>query len=377
MEIRMVDTVSQYAHIRSEVDAAIHEVLETGMYIGGPLVNRFRENLGKFLGASHVIACANGTDALQVALMALELQPGDEVITAPFTFFATAEVIALLGLVPVFADIDPGTFNLDPSKIEAKITPRTKCIIPVHLFGQSSDMEAIMAIAERHKLWVIEDNAQAIGADYTFKDGRTVKAGVIGHIGCTSFYPSKNLGAYGDAGAIFTNDPVLGDRLQVICNHGSHKKYYHERIGVNSRLDAIQAAVLDIKLRHLDRYTAARQQAAAWYDELLGGVEGIVVPGRASYSTHVFHQYTLRILAGRAKRDQLQARLAERKIPSMVYYPVPLHIQDAYASYGFKNGDFPISELCSEQVISLPMHSELDRAQVEYVVKHLLECYQD
>lgn len=376
MEIRMVDTVTQYAHIRSEVDAAIHDILETGIYIGGPYVSRFRENLGKYLGVSHMIACANGTDALQIALMALELQPGDEVITSPFTFFATAEVIALLGLVPVFADIDPRTFNLDAAKIEAKITPRTKCIVPVHLFGQNAEMEAIMEIAQRHNLYVIEDNAQAIGADYTYQDGRTVRGGGIGHIGCTSFYPSKNLGAYGDAGAIFTNDPVLGDRLQVICNHGSHKKYYHERIGVNSRLDAIQAAVLDIKLRHLDTYTATRQAAAGWYDELLGGVEGILIPGRAAFSTHVFHQYTLRILGGRAQRDALQAKLAERKIPSMVYYPVPLHIQEAYASYGFKNGDFPISELCAEQVISLPMHSELDRAQVEYVVKHFLECYQ-
>jgi UDP-2-acetamido-2-deoxy-ribo-hexuluronate aminotransferase len=376
MEIRMVDTVTQYAHIRSEVDAAIHDILETGIYIGGPYVSRFRENLGKYLGVSHMIACANGTDALQIALMALELQPGDEVITSPFTFFATAEVIALLGLVPVFADIDPRTFNLDAAKIEAKITPRTKCIVPVHLFGQLADMAAIMEIAQRHNLYVIEDNAQAIGADYTYQDGRTVRGGGIGHIGCTSFYPSKNLGAYGDAGAIFTNDPVLGDRLQVICNHGSHKKYYHERIGVNSRLDAIQAAVLDIKLRHLDTYTATRQAAAGWYDELLGGVEGILIPGRAAFSTHVFHQYTLRILGGRAQRDALQAKLAERKIPSMVYYPVPLHIQEAYASYGFQNGDFPLSELCAEQVISLPMHSELDRAQVEYVVKHFLECYQ-
>lgn len=376
MEIRMVDTVTQYAHIRSEVDAAIHDILETGMYIGGPYVTRFRENLGKYLGVSHMIACANGTDALQIALMALELQPGDEVITSPFTFFATAEVIALLGLVPVFADIDPRTFNIDAAKIEAKITPRTKCIVPVHLFGQNAEMEAIMEIAQRHNLYVIEDNAQAIGADYHFRDGRTVRGGGIGHIGCTSFYPSKNLGAYGDAGAIFTNDPVLGDRLQVICNHGSHKKYYHERIGVNSRLDAIQAAVLDIKLRHLDTYTATRQAAAGWYDELLGGVEGILIPGRAAFSTHVFHQYTLRILGGRAQRDALQAKLAERKIPSMVYYPVPLHIQEAYASYGFQSGDFPISELCAEQVISLPMHSELDRAQVEYVVKHFLECYQ-
>jgi UDP-2-acetamido-2-deoxy-ribo-hexuluronate aminotransferase len=375
MEIRMVDTVTQYAHIRSEVDAAIRDILDTGMYIGGPYVTRFRENLGKFLDVKHMIACANGTDALQIALMALELEPGDEVITSPFTFIATAESIALLGLVPVFVDIDPHTFNIDAAQIEAKITSRTRCIIPVHLFGQNAELEAIMEIADRHQLFVIEDNAQAIGADYIYRDGRRVKGGGIGHIGCTSFYPSKNLGAYGDAGAIFSNDATYGDRLQLICNHGSHKKYYHDRIGVNSRMDAIQAAVLDTKLRHLDTYTQARQAAAAWYDELLGDVDGLVIPGRAPYSTHVFHQYTLRILAGRAKRDQIQAQLAERKIPSMIYYPVPLHTQKACAPYGYQHGDFPASELCCEQVISLPMHSELDRAQVEYVVKNFLECY--
>lgn len=373
-EIRMVDTITQYEHIRNEVDAVVREVLETGMYIGGPLVNRFRENLAKYLGANHVIACANGTDALQIALMALDLQPGDEVITAPFTFFATAEVIALLGLRPVFVDIDPVTFNIDPAKIEAAITPKTRCIIPVHLFGQCSDLEPIMKIAERHKLYVIEDNAQAIGSEYTFSDGKKVKGGLVGHIGCTSFYPSKNLGAYGDAGAIFTQDPVMADKLQVICNHGSHKKYYHERIGVNSRLDAIQAGILDIKLKHLDEYNQARQQAAAWYDELLAGVDGVVVPGRAAYSTHVFHQYTLRIKGGRAERDRIQTELAARKVPSMVYYPVPLHIQDAYLPYGFKVGDFPVSEKASEEVLSLPMHSELDRAQVEQVVAALKEC---
>jgi UDP-2-acetamido-2-deoxy-ribo-hexuluronate aminotransferase len=374
MEIRMVDTIGQYANIREEVNAVVQEVLETGMYIGGPLVNKFKENLGKYLGTDHVIACANGTDALQVALMALDLQPGDEVITSPFTFFATAEVIALLGLRPVFVDIDPGTFNIDPAKIEAAITPRSRCIIPVHLFGQSSDMAAIMEIANRHKLWVIEDNAQAIGAEFIYPDGKRVKAGLVGQIGCTSFYPSKNLGAYGDAGAIFSNDAEMADRMQVICNHGSHKKYYHERIGVNSRLDAIQAGILDVKLRHLDEYNAARQQAAADYDELLANVPGVSIPGRSNYSTHVFHQYTIRINAGRAERDRLQTALAARKIPSMVYYPVPLHIQDAYQPYGFKSGDFPVSEQASEEVLSLPMHSELDRAQVEYVVQNLIEC---
>jgi UDP-2-acetamido-2-deoxy-ribo-hexuluronate aminotransferase len=375
MHIKMVDTIGQYRHIQAEVDAAIHEVLETGAYINGPSVKRFTENFAAYLGAKSVIPCANGTDALQIALMALDLQPGDEVITSPFTFFATAEVIALLGLVPVFVDIDAATFNLDASKLEAAITPKTRCIIPVHLFGLCSDMAPIMEIATRRGVWVVEDNAQAIGSDYTFADGSTVKAGLIGHIGCTSFYPSKNLGAYGDAGAIFTNDVALGEKLLMICNHGSRKKYYHERIGVNSRLDSIQAAVLDVKLKHLNAYNAARQAAAGWYDELLGGVAGLALPGRSTYSTHVFHQYTLRIAAGREKRDRMQALLAERGVPSMVYYPVPLHVQEAYAPYGFKKGDFPISERCSEEVISLPMHSELDRTQVAYIVEQFLACY--
>lgn len=376
MDIKMVDTVGQYRHIQAEVDAAIREVLETGAYINGPATKRFTENFARYLGAKAVIPCANGTDALQIALMALDLQPGDEVITSPFTFFATAEVIALLGLIPVFVDIDPDTFNLDPAKLEAAITPETRCIIPVHLFGLTSDMEPIMELADRHGIWVIEDNAQAIGSEYTFKDGRRQKAGLIGHIGSTSFYPSKNLGAYGDAGALYTNDPVLAEKLLMICNHGARKKYHHERIGVNSRLDTIQAAVLDVKLRHLDAYNATRQQAASWYDELLGNVEGISIPGRPANSTHVFHQYTLRIHAGCEKRDRVQALLAERKIPTMVYYPVPLHTQEAYASYGFKKGDFPISEASCEQVISLPIHSELDRAQVEYIVQHFLACFQ-
>lgn len=376
MDIKMVDTVGQYRHIQAEVDAAIHEVLETGAYINGPATKRFTANFAQYLGAKSVIPCANGTDALQIALMALDLKPGDEVITSPFTFFATAEVIALLGLVPVFVDIDATTFNMDPSKLEAAITPKTRCIIPVHLFGLTCDMEPIMELASRHQLWVVEDNAQAIGSEYTFSNGSKQKAGLIGHIGSTSFYPSKNLGAYGDAGALYTNDAALADKLLVICNHGSHKKYYHERIGVNSRLDSIQAAVLDVKLRHLDGYNAARQQAAAWYDELLGKVEGISIPQRPAYSTHVFHQYTLRVHAGREKRDRLQAQMAEYKIPSMVYYPVPLHVQEAYAPYGFSQGDFPVAERCSEQVISLPMHSELDRAQVEYIVQHFLACYQ-
>jgi UDP-2-acetamido-2-deoxy-ribo-hexuluronate aminotransferase len=376
MDIKMVDTVGQYHRIRSEMDAAIQEVLETGAYINGPAVKRFTANFANYLGAKHVIPCANGTDALQIALMALDLKPGEEVITTPFTFFATAEVIALLGLIPVFVDIEAHTFNIDPAKIEAAITPKTRCIIPVHLFGLTSDMEPIMEVARKHNLYVIEDNAQAIGGDYTFRDGHQERTGLIGHIGSTSFYPSKNLGAYGDAGALYTNDSVLTEKMTMICNHGTRKKYYHERIGVNSRSHSIQAAVLDIKLRHLDGFVATRQEAASWYDELLGNVKGISLPGRPAYSTHVFHQYTVRILDGRARRDRLQALLTEQGIPTMIYYPVPLHIQQAAASYGYKNGDFPISEACSEQVISLPMHSELDRAQVEYIAQHFISCFE-
>jgi UDP-2-acetamido-2-deoxy-ribo-hexuluronate aminotransferase len=375
-EIKMVDTIGQYRHIQAEVDAAIHEVLETGAYINGPAVKRFAENFGKYLGAKVVIPNGNCTDGLQIALMALGLQPGDEVITSPFTFFATAEVIALLGLIPVFVDIDHATFNIDPSKIEAAITSKTRCIIPVHLFGLCSDMEPILEIAKRHGVYVVEDNAQAIGGEYTFADGRKCTTGLMGDIGCTSFYPSKNLGAYGDAGCNYTNDADLGEKMRMICNHGSRKKYYHERIGVNSRMDSFQAAVLDVKLKHLDTYNATRQAAAGWYDALLEGIPGIVLPGRTANSTHVFHQYTLRIQAGREKRDRMQALLAERGIPTMVYYPVPLHVQEAAAPYGYQKGDFPVSELSSEQVISLPMHSELDRDQVTYIVEQFLACYQ-
>ncbi|MEM0997331.1 MAG: DegT/DnrJ/EryC1/StrS family aminotransferase [Bacteroidota bacterium] len=374
-EIRMVDTITQYHHIKDEVDAAVSAVVASGMYINGPAVKQFRASLGEYLGASKVIACGNGTDALQVALMALDLAPGDEVITSPFTFFATAEVIALLGLVPVFVDIETDTYNLDPTKIEAAITDRTRCIMPVHLFGHVAHMEPIMELAEQHKLYVIEDAAQSIGADYIFSDGRRQKAGLVGHIGCTSFYPSKNLGAYGDAGAIYTNDEALGDRCQIVCNHGSHKRYHHSRIGVNSRLDSIQAAILDVKLRHLDAYNHARQTAAATYDELLAGVDGLIRPHRAPYQTHVFHQYTLRVEEGRAKRDAIQAQLRERSIPSMVYYPIPLHLQEAYAPYGFKHGDMPVAEQYSAEVISLPMHSELDREQLEYIAQNFLDVY--
>ena len=377
MEIRMVDTITQYHHIKSEIDTAVQEVIESGWYINGPRVQAFRDNLGAYLGAKHVIACGNGTDALQIALMALDLQPGDEVITAPFTFAATAEVIALLGLKPVFVDVTDDSFNLATADIEAKITPRTKAIIPVHLFGQPADMEPVMAIAEKHGIAVVEDAAQSMGADYTFSDGRKVMSGAIGHIGCTSFYPSKNLGAFGDGGAIFTNDDVLGAKLQQICNHGSSRRYYHDIVGVNSRLDAVQAVILDAKLKQLDTYNTNRRRAADYYDRAFAGVEGLVTPWRSDNCTHVFHQYTLRIAEGREKRDAIHKALGERKIPAMIYYPVSLHQQEAYRIYGYQDGDFPVSERLTGEVISLPMHSELSEEQLAYITEHFLDCFRN
>ncbi len=376
MKIQMVDTLSQYHHIQGEVDTAIMEVVKSGMYIGGPVVNRFKENLAAYLNAPFVIPCANGTDALQVALMALNLEPGDEVITPAFTYFATAEVVALLRLKPVFVDVDPETFNLDVKQLEAQISPRTKVILPVHLFGLPADMEPILAIAKKHQLAVIEDNAQAIGAEYRFSNGKVVKTGVIGDIGTTSFYPSKNLGAYGDGGAIFTQNEQLAKDILRICNHGvSSNRYLHEVIGVNSRLDAIQAALLDIKLKHLDQYNANRIQAAAWYDSHFKGVEGIITPITPEGYKHVFHQYTLRLTGGRGLRDALKASLDQAGIPSMIYYPVPLHLQEAYAPYGYQPGDFPVSEQLSAEVISLPMHSELSENQVQYIAEQFLQYY--
>ncbi|MEZ4825969.1 MAG: DegT/DnrJ/EryC1/StrS family aminotransferase [Bacteroidia bacterium] len=371
MDIRMVDTITQYEKIRKEIDLSISEVLDSGAYISGPSVSRFKENLGKFLEVPYVIPCANGTDALQIALMALDIEPGDEVITSPFTFVATVEVIALLKAKPVFVDVHPGSFNLDPSKLEAAITPRTKAIVPVHLFGQCADMEPILEISRRHNIPVVEDNAQAIGAIYRFSDGTEKMAGTMGEIGTTSFYPSKNLGAYGDAGAIFTSNKELAEKIHVICNHGSKVKYYHESIGVNSRLDSIQAAILDVKLRYLHQYNAARKQAADTFDSLLSECEGIEVPHRAGNSTHVFHQYTLRITAGREERDRIKNELGAAGIPSMVYYPVALHLQDAYREYGYREGDFPVTEQLTEEVLSLPMHTELDYAQQEYIAQAL------
>ncbi len=374
MKIHMVDVMAQHQKIQVEMDSAVREVLTSGAFINGPAVKQFRANLGKFLDVPHAISCANGTDALQVALMALELSPGDEVITPSFTYVATVEVISLLQLTPVFVEVDPLTFNIDPEEIEKAITNRTRAIIPVHLFGQSAHMEPIMQLAEKHDLYVVEDNAQAIGSHFSFSDGRKLKTGTIGHIGCTSFYPSKNLGACGDGGAIFSRDEDLASKIWIICNHGSQKKYYHDSIGVNSRLDSVQAAILDIKLQHLDTYNEARKWAADRYDALLGDCEEVSTPFRAPYSSHVFHQYTLRVKEGREKRDAIRNFLAEKGIPSMVYYPVPLHLQGAYRGYGYEEGQLPISEKLTAEVISLPMHSELNEDQIVHITNNFKEA---
>jgi UDP-2-acetamido-2-deoxy-ribo-hexuluronate aminotransferase len=363
--IQMVDLTTQYQRIKPEVDAAMHAVLEHGMFINGPEVKAFEKDLATYNGSRHVVACGNGTDALQIAMMGLGLKPGDEVITASFTFVATVEVVALLGITPVFADILPGTFNLDPADIERKITPRTKAIVPVHLFGQVADMEAIMAIAEKHGLYVIEDNAQAIGAHYTFSDGRKARSGSIGHVASTSFFPSKNLGCYGDGGALFTNDDGIAKKLRRVCNHGSEVRYYHEVVGVNSRLDSLQAAVLGIKLKHLDEYAAARSRAASFYDEAFKGMEHVHIPERSASSTHVFHQYTLRITGGH--RDALKKHLEAHGIPAMIYYPVPCHLQNAYRSERFPEGSLPVTERLTHEVLSLPMSTELDNEQLTHI----------
>ncbi|MBX2926569.1 MAG: DegT/DnrJ/EryC1/StrS family aminotransferase [Saprospiraceae bacterium] len=366
--IQMVDLKGQYAKIKEEVDAGIRQVIDNTAFIGGPAVNGFQKNLETYLGAQHVIPCANGTDALQIALMALGLQPGDEVIVPAFTYVATAEVIALLQLKPVMTDVDRHTFNLTADIIEQAVTPRTKAVVPVHLFGQSCDMAPIMEVAHKHKLWVVEDNAQAIGADYTFPDGRVQKTGTIGHIGCTSFYPSKNLGCYGDGGAISTNDDELAAKIRMIANHGQSRRYYHDIVGVNSRLDGIQAAVLDVKLKRLDQYAQARQKAAAYYDAAFGDLPQVVIPARQPNSTHVFHQYTLLIKDGR--RDALQDFLQENGIPSMIYYPVPLYKQQAFEnSVGVNLEKMPATDYLCSVVLSLPMHTELDEKMLRYITQ--------
>lgn len=367
----MVDLKSQYEKIKQEVDTAIQEVIDNTAFVNGPAVKRFQEHLESYLGVKHVIPCANGTDALQCSMMALGLKPGDEVITSSFTFIATAEVIALLGLTPVLVDVDAETFNIDPVAIEKAITPRTKAIVPVHLFGQSADMEAIMKIAAKHHLHVIEDNCQAIGADYIFSDGTRKKAGTIAEIGCTSFFPSKNLGCYGDGGAIFTNDDQIATNLRYIVNHGMVKRYYHDMIGVNSRLDSIQAAVLDVKLKRLDDYAASRRKAADFYDQAFAACPALKTPARSGHSNHVFHQYTL-VTEG-IDRNGLQEYLQSKEIPAMIYYPVPLHMQKAYLDPRYKEGDFPVTEMLCSKVISLPMHTELDEEQLSHITRSVLE----
>lgn len=365
----MVDLLAQYGHIRDEIDQAILQVVRSSAYINGPDVKEFRTELEQYLNVKHVIPCANGTDALQIIMMALDLQPGDEVITANFTFVATAEVIGLMKLTPVLVDVDPDTFNIDPKAIEAAITPRTKAIVPVHLFGQCADMETILNIAKKHNLYVIEDNAQAIGAEYTFSNGEKKKAGTMGIAASTSFFPSKNLGAYGDAGAIFTNDDKLADKLRKIVNHGQSVQYVHDEIGVNSRLDSIQAAILRVKLRHLDTYAAHRNEAAAFYDEAFKDVPQLKTPVRSKNSTHVFHQYTLKVNG--VDRDELRKKLAEKEIPAMIYYPIPLHKQEAYKNERYGENDFPVTlDLC-KTVISLPMHTELDQEQLTYITENV------
>ncbi len=373
-EIKMVDLHDQYLQHRDEINKAIQDVLDSTAFIKGPPVKEFEQELAKYIGVKHCIACGNGTDALQVAMMALDLQPGDEVITTPFTFIATIEVIKLLKLKPVLVDIDPHTFNIDPAKLETVVSNRTKAIVPVHLFGQTADMEKINSFAKSHQLFIIEDNAQAIGACYTFADGSVLKAGALGDIACTSFFPSKNLGAYGDGGAMFTNDDKLAAQMRSMINHGmSKERYYYDQVGVNSRLDTLQAAILRVKLQHLDEYIKARQKVATIYDGAFENIDLLKIPGRNPDSTHVFHQYTLQVSG--EKRDGLRQHLTEKKIPAMIYYPVSLHLQKAYLDLAYKKGDFPVTEEICTKVLSLPVHTEMDGEQLDYITSSVIEYF--
>jgi len=370
-KIQMVDLVSQYHKIKEEIDSAVLNVIESSAFINGPEVKQLQKDLEKYLDVKHVIPCANGTDALQVAMMALGLKPGDEVITTSFTFIATAEVIALLGLTPVLVDVLPDTYNIDPEAVEKAITPKTKAIVPVHLFGQCADMESLLNIAKEHNLFVIEDACQAIGAEYTFSDGTVKKAGTMGDVSGVSFFPSKNLGAYGDGGAIFTNNDELAEQINVVVNHGMTVRYYHDYIGVNSRLDSIQAAILRIKLKRLDEYCQARNKAASYYSNAFANNDHIIAPAIGKNTTHVFHQYAM--LIKDANRDELQKFLTEKEIPAPIYYPVPLHMQKAYIDPRYNEGDFPVTEQLCKSVISLPMHTELDDEQLKYITDAVLE----
>jgi UDP-2-acetamido-2-deoxy-ribo-hexuluronate aminotransferase len=374
-KIQMVDLVSQYEEIKPEVKGAIDNILDNAQFINGPDVKSFQSEMEKYLDVKHVIPCANGTDALQISMMALGLKPGDEVITPSYTYIATTEVIGLLRLKPVFVDCEKDTFNISPEAIEKAITPKTKAIVPVHLYGQSCDMQAIMEIAKKHNLFVIEDNAQAIGSNYTFSDGKTLKTGTIGDIGCTSFFPSKNLGCYGDGGAICTNSDEIAAKLRMVANHGQSKRYYHDMVGCNSRLDTIQAAVLRIKLRKLDNYIDSRRKAAEYYDAFFGKLAHIHTPYRAHNTKHVFHQYTLQ-LDDVINRDGLVEYLASKDIPAMIYYPVPAHKQKMFAELDTECGDLTNTDWLTSRVFSLPMHTELDEEQLNYIcnaVKSFLE----
>ncbi|HOF54229.1 MAG TPA: DegT/DnrJ/EryC1/StrS family aminotransferase [Prolixibacteraceae bacterium] len=371
MNIQMADLYGQYLNIKEEVDAAMAEVIRSTIFIKGGKVTEFERHLSEYQ-QSEVVACGNGTDALQIAFMALGLEPGDEVITTPFTFVATAEVLALLGLKPVFADVDPGDFNLSPAQTAAAITAHTRALLPVHLFGQNAPMEELLTLAGKHGLHVVEDAAQSLGSDYRFSNGEVRRSGTLGIIGCTSFFPSKTLGAFGDGGALFSRDREMAAQIRSIANHGQRVRYHYERIGMNSRLDSLQAAILDVKLRHLDEYVAARQKAADYYDHHLEGVGDLLLPERRPWSTHSFHQYTLLT----ARRDDLQQFLKERGVPSMVYYPKPLHLHEAYHYLGYGPGDFPVSEKLARTVLSLPMHTELDEEQLEYITATIRNFYE-
>jgi dTDP-4-amino-4,6-dideoxygalactose transaminase len=372
--IQMVDLKSQYLRIKPEIDEAIMDVVESTAYINGPKVKEFESNLATYLDVNHVIPCANGTDALQISLMALGLKPGDEIIVPAFTYVATAEVIALLQLQPVMVDVRPDTFDITAEIIERAITPLTKAIVPVHLFGQCCNMEGIMKIAEKHGLFVIEDNAQAIGSNYFFSNKTVKKAGTIGHIGTTSFYPAKNLGAFGDGGAIFTNDEELAQKIRMIANHGQSKRYYHSMVGCNSRLDSIQAAILDVKLRYLDDFAKRRNQVAEYYDGKFNDIEGVEVPKRHSNSTHVFHQYTILVKEG--KRDKLRAYLNDKGIPTMIYYPVPLYQQDAFKHYVQENLELSVTEMLCDSVLSLPIHTEMNEDILSFISNSVISFFE-
>ncbi len=374
-EIQMVDLVEQYRKYGTEIDSAIKSVLQSAAFIKGPEVGRFEEELQRYMGCRHVISCANGTDALQIAMMALGLKPGDEVITTNFTFIATVEVVALLGLRLVLVDPDPDTFNISVDAIKNAITPRTRAIVPVHLFGQCADMEQIMKLAKDNNLNVVEDTAQATGSEYIFSDGSRKKAGTIGTIGTTSFFPSKNLGCSGDGGALFTDDAELAAMLKSISNHGMKERYHYDHIGVNSRLDTIQAAILLLKLKYLDRFNEARRKAADIYDEAYRTCPHIKIPERSSSSVHIFHQYTIRVKNG--KRDELRKYLSSEGIPSMIYYPGPLHLQKAYRNLGYTEDDFPVTSMLCREVLSLPMHPELETEQLEHITRTVLNFFEN